>query len=467
MTEAIPTGSHRYATGATMLAALMLALPWQAAVADAGPFVLPSVGCAMAHCDARMSDNVGQISPTVAREIRVDRSTAGAVGGLGCVSNTRLVACTGNAAPGGQSNLTVHDADGNLIWDDGGLLGPTAWYSAAMISESNHVVAADQRRILRADPVAGTILWQSEKPDDGTPISPVLVGTDASMILLATKADAGLGNPELSVWDLATGALLSHQPIADPITGAVYATINTPAAKGNRAYVLAAGVGTPGDSRLYAIDVCESAACGGRGKIQVAWYHPFEGPSSASPLLIGKRLFFDGLRGKSTGLFYGVDDLGSTPSEAWVRKFAGRFGASAAQDPRGGLWFYPWQSGTLMRVSERNGSNLQVIDVSTVLGLDPGYSPVTAISVSASAAGAVVLTFATQTKSPTIGTGPHVGSIDVSTLPTGTALWKYKVSTSAARNAATGQFPIVTNAAGARRIVFRGTASSTFFIGEP
>ncbi len=105
--------------------------------------------------------------------------------------------------------------------------------------------------------------------------------------------------------------------------------------------------------------------------------------------------------------------------------------------------------------------------VSGVLGLDPGYSPVTAVSVSNTAAGAVVLTFGAQTKSPSIGIGPHVAAVDVSTLATGTALWKYKVSGSAVRNAATGQYPIVTNAAGARRIVFRGTASSTFFIGEP
>ena len=468
MKHALPPFVPSRTPAAVTLALLLVALlPWRPAIADAGRFVLPSGGCPMAHCDARMSDNVGLLSPTVAREIRVDRSSAGAVGGLGCVSNGRLVACTGNADPSLQSNLTVYDADGNQVWDDGGLLGATAWYSAAMISDSNQVIAADQRRLLRADPLTGTIVWQSLKPDDGTPISPVLIGTDASMILLATKSDVGVGTPELSVWDVATGALLWHQPIVDAGTGALYQTINTPAVKGNRAYVLAAGVGNPGDGRLHAIDVCESSSCGGRGKLQFAWQHPFEGPASASPLLIGKRLFFDGLRGKSTGLFYGVDDLGSTPSQVWVRKFNGRFGASAAQDPRGGIWFYPWQSGTVVRVSERTGNNLQVIDVSTVLGLDPGYSPVTAMSVSNTSTGAVVLTFGAQTKTPSVGTGPHVAAIDVSTLDSGTALWKYKVSSSAARNAATGQFPVVTNGAGARRIVFRGTTSSTFFIGEP
>jgi hypothetical protein len=450
------------------LMAAMLALTAPAmALAQAGPFILPAAGCGMAHCDARMSDNVAQVSPSVAVEVAVDRNSSGAVGGLGCVSNTRLVACTGSSDPALKSNLTVYDADGNRLWDDGGRLDATAWYSAAMISESNHVIAADQKRMYRADPISGTILWQSAKPDDGTPISPVLIGATSSMILLATKADAGVGTPELSVWDVSTGALLSHQPIVDPVTGVLFATINTPAVKGNRAYVLAAGVGMPDNGRLYAIDVCESDACGGRGKLKVVWNHPFDGPSSASPLLIGQRVFFDGLRGKSTGLFYGVDDLGNAPAQAWVKKFTGRFGSSAAQDPRGGLWFFPWQGGNLLRVAERTGAVQQTVNVSTVLGLDAGYSPVTALSISASPSGAVVVTFGTQNKSNSVGIGPHVAAIDVSTSATGSQLWKYRVSSNAARLAPTGQYPIVTNHAGARRVVFRGTTSSTFFIGEP
>ncbi|MFY9509689.1 MAG: hypothetical protein WAQ05_01775 [Rubrivivax sp.] len=445
-----------------MLAALAC-MPVLAAAA--GPFVLPSTGCGMAHCDARMSDTVGLPSPTVANEIRIDRSSAGSVGGLGCVSNGRYAACTGAANPALQSNLSVYDADGNKIWDDGGRLGATAWYGAALISTDNQVIAADQRWLLRADPLTGTVLWQSAKPDDGTPISPVLVGSDSSMVLLATKSDAGVGTPELSVWDAATGALLWHESLVDG--GVLYQTINTPAVKGNRAYVLAAAVGNGADGRMMAIDICESAACGGRGKPQIVWQFPFDGPSGASPLLIGKRLFFDGLRGKTTGLFFGVDDLGAAPSLVWTRKFAGRFGFSAAQDPRGGFWISPWQSGTLQRVSERNGSTQQTVEVGSVLGLDPSYSPVTAVSVSSTTAGGVVLTFGAQTKAASVGIGPHVTAIDVSSSNTGTALWKYKVSNNALRNASTGQFPIVVNAAGARRVVFRGTTSSTFFIGEP
>jgi hypothetical protein len=231
--------------------------------------------------------------------------------------------------------------------------------------------------------------------------------------------------------------------------------------------VVAAGVAAPDDGRLYAIDVCESEACGGRGKLQIAWHHSFDGPASASPVRIGQKLFFDGLRGRSTGLLYRVDDLGSAASRVWVRSFSGRFGASAAQDPRGGLWASPLKSGKLLRLSEHDGSVQQTLDVSGVLGLAPGYSPVTAMSISTGAADAVVITFGAQTNSTSIGNGPHVAAIDVSSSATGTALWSYRVSGSALRLAPTGQFPVVVNDAGARRIVFRGTTSGTFFIGEP
>ena len=183
--------------------------------------------------------------------------------------------------------------------------------------------------------------------------------------------------------------------------------------------------------------------------------------------MIGKHIFFDGLRGKNNGLFYGVDDLGSAPSQAWVRKFKGRFGFSAAQDPRGGLWVSPWKSGKFLRLRERNGGTVQTIVFADLLGLDPAYSPVTAVSMSQTAAGAVVLTTGIQTPSKSIGIGPQVVAIDVSSQPAGTALWRYTVTGNGGRNAATGQYPIVTNAAGARRIVFRGTLSSTFFVGEP
>lgn len=433
--------------------------------AAAQPFSLPATGCPMAHCDARMSDAVGIAAPRSATEIRVDRDSAGAVGGLGCVSNGRLAACTGASDPALKSNLSVYDANGQLLWQDDGRLGATAWYSAALISSDDHVIAADQRTLLRVDVRSGQVLWQASKPDDGTPISPVLVGAAADMLLLATKGDAGTGAPELSVWDAATGALLWHGPLQDPLTGARLATINTPAVAGSRAYVLATALGDPENARLMALDVCEKPGCGGRGRISVAWEHAYDGPSSASPVLSGRRLFFDGLRGSNTGLFYAVDDLGASASQVWVKTFSGRFGFSAALDPRGGVWVSPWRSGKFIRLAERNGRQQQSIDIAPLLGLPAGMSPVTAVSVAADGSGEVALLFGAQAANT--GLGSYVGAIDVAASAGGRGLWQYKVANNAVRKAPTGQYPIMVNEAGARRIVFRGTTGDTFFIGEP
>ena len=429
-------------------------------------FTLPDSGCPMAHCDARMSDAVGASSPASARRIALDRSAPGAKGGLGCVSNGSLAACTGGSSQATRSNLVVYDADGNRVWDDGGILGSTAWLSAAMISTSGQVIAADQNWLLRADPVAGTVLWQSPKPDLGTPISPVLIGSAGDMVLLATKASVLGGTAELSVWDVASGTLLSHQPIVDPLTGVAYATLNTPAVRGNRAYVLAAADGDADDGRLYAIDVCESAACGGRGTFSVVWHFGFDGPSSASPVLIGDRVFFDGLKGRKVGTYHAVDDLGNSAAAAWQQSFSGRFGASASQDPRGGIWVAPFESGLFLRLDEGTGTTVQTVDVSTVAGLEPGYSPVTAVSVSSSDAGAVVLTAGVQTPGQSDVLPAYLLALDVSTAETGTALWRFQMAATAKTNAATGQMPVVVNANGSRRVVVKGTRSGTFFIVE-
>src|SRR5689334_13084276 len=83
-----------------LMAAAFGALP---ARAQGVPFPLPRVGCPMAHCDPRMSDVVGLRSPASAGLIRVDESAVGG-GGLGCVSNGRLVACTYRGDPLLQSN---------------------------------------------------------------------------------------------------------------------------------------------------------------------------------------------------------------------------------------------------------------------------------------------------------------------------------------------------------------------------
>lgn len=108
-------------------------------------------------------------------------------------------------------------------------------------------------------------------------------------------------------------ALLWHQPLTDAANGRTYETKNTPAVAGARAYLSTEAHGIDSDGRLVAIDVCDASDCGVRGKSTLAWHYDFRGPSGASPLLVGKRLFFDGSAPSRQGVLIAVDDLGAAP----------------------------------------------------------------------------------------------------------------------------------------------------------
>jgi len=151
----------------------------------------------MAHCDSRLSDQVGTRVPSVANLIAVDAIPPGG-GGLGCVSNLQVVASSFRGDPFRQSNIVVYDADGRRVWEDGGMLGWQAWMSAPIIGTDGSFIAADQYWVLRAQPATNTLLWRTAKPDPGTPISPVLIGTDQSMVFLATKDNMAGGEPAMT-----------------------------------------------------------------------------------------------------------------------------------------------------------------------------------------------------------------------------------------------------------------------------
>jgi len=421
----------------------------------------------MAHCDARLSDATNTMSPANVNFSKVV-STLGNNGALGCTSDTHVVACTSKANSPQNSYLVVYDADGNRIWDDGGQLGSSANGSAPLLGSDGTLIAVDAKTILRANPTTNTILWKSQKPDGGVPISPVLVGARQSMVLLATNSSpmAGQG-AEVSVWDSATGALLAHQALVDPVTGIRYVTVNTVAVRGNRAYIVTNAENDDTDGRLYAVDVCEAADCGAPGTLSIKWHFDFVGPSQASPLLIGSRLFFDGTPPPARGRFMAVDDLGTAPALVWSKVFSTRFVSAAAQDPRGGLWVYPLGSTHLFRLNQGNGNIDQSIILGSVLGIAPDYEPASCVSVSSSTAGAVVLTFGTFLRAQAASTPSFVAAVDVSSSSAGTALWKYQVAALSTNNRTGGQFPIAISPTGKRRVAFVGISRSTFFIGEP
>lgn len=458
-------------SGSIAACSLVAALQWAGvppAAAQAGPFVLPSQGCPMAHCDARMSDQARTRVPDVGQLVHLDPAQVGNGNwGLGCSSNLLLVACTLRGDPALQSNLVVYDADGRRIWEDGGLLGETAWMSVPLVGADGTVVAADRDHVLRADPASGRVLWMSAKPDPGDPISPVPAGSDGSLLFVATSR-GGDGVAELSVWDLPTGALLAHMPLADATTGRRYVTRNTPAVRGNRVYVLAESEPDADDGRLVAIDLCESSACGGRGQMSVGWSFSFKGPSGASPLVIGTRIFFDGRPTPRSGRLFALNDRGSAPRLLWQREFPSILTASAAQDPRGGLWLAPAGAAhTLLRLNADTGATEQQVVLSEVLGLVPGYTMHSVLSVYRSAAGQPVLVGGlAHAADPTLPS--LLAAIDVGAVPAGSALWSLVLAPDGqANSAASRQFPAVVTPGGARRIVFTGLRSGIHFVGMP
>jgi hypothetical protein len=198
------------------------------------------------------------------------------------------------------------------------------------------------------------------------------------------------------------------------------------------------------------------------------WYYAFRGPSGASPLLVGSTLYFDGKPKSRAGSLMAVKDRGASARRLWLREFRSTFGVSPAHDPRGGLWVhYVAPDGTsLMRLSEDDGSLLQEIDASTVLGVDPGYVAFSAMTLARSDSDAVVLIFGAQ-PGGTSTLATYVAAVDVGTTATGTLLWSRVVGANKDANSAGGQFPIVVSPSGARRIVFEGSKRSAYFVGEP
>jgi hypothetical protein len=340
--------------------------------------------------------------------------------------------------------------------------------SVPIILADGTVIAASRDWLMRVDPIAGRVLWKSRKPDAGNPISPVLIGTASTMVLVSTTVDNGGGGgpAEVSVWDVAAGTLLWHQSLRDASNGRTYQTKNTVPVSGSRAYVSTEALEDQSDGRLYALDVCESAACGGRGALNVAWHYDFTGPSGASPLVIGSRVFLDGRSALRQGVLLAVDDLGASARMAWRKTTPEPSNVSPAQDPRGGMWVNAYKSFTLVRMDTNTGATLQQVDLSAVLGLPASYVTASALTLSRDSTGGVVLTIGVVSLSD--NTAPtYLASVDVSSTPGGLRRWLYRVAPNLKTNAALGQFPVVISPTGARRVVFQGKVSGTVFVGDP
>lgn len=433
----------------------------------APPFVLPAEGCPMAHCDPQMTDRNPIPAPPAgaARSLWHDPSVEGSSVGVGCSSNGRVVACSvtkndsGDEPPG--SNLVVYDAWGNRLGGPDGFagVGAGAYASAPMVGADGSVVAADREHLFRFDP-GGQLRWSAHL-DAGLPISPILAAGDA--IVIATKADATTGQAPVTAHAVDDGTLLGELQLSDP--AGVFETMNTPAAHGNRIYVLSALKASAGGAsgeqrprgRLYALDLDPAAGDPARG-LRVAWWFDFTGPSGASPLVVpdahGRaQIFFDGdgLAGEAVSdpSFFGVLDEGAGPRLLWQHSLSARAQASAALDPRGGFWVFGAGDSSLLRLG-LGGEELQEIDLAD---LGRGLLPSSVMSIAGPDDAPVMLVSATSTARRLAGRSLLL-AVD---LTSGTERWRFETGARAL-----GQYPVLWTGDG-RTVAVASTSTGGIF----
>ncbi len=206
-----------------------------AAPAQIPDFVLASQGCAMAHCDVRMSDNANTVAPMSTPDgkapvILYTDPEPRAGYGVGCASNTQIVACSYRNL-GGVNNVVVYDGNWNRKYASGNLFNYQATTSVPMVATDGSVIACDDRTIIRFDPPRPDglphIRWQKPIPG-GTPVSPVL--TANGVVILGTNRGP------ITAFSVATGDLIGTL-IPTDAQGNGFHTLNTVAVNQNRIYV--------------------------------------------------------------------------------------------------------------------------------------------------------------------------------------------------------------------------------------
>lgn len=433
--------------------------------------IIAPYGCAMAHCDQALRDLAIVYGPytTTVTVLWHDTSVFGSDKGLGCSSNGTTAVCSMTTGdPPNTPTLVAYDATGNHLWSSS-LLNATAFMSAPLIGTTGQVIAADDSKLVRFD-AAGNILWATDTPG-GTPLSPNV--TNDRMIFLG----AHLG--PLSAYDADSGLLLAQLELAEtltingqPVSGTFYTT-STPAVRGNRAYVatqfypLGSQTGLP-YGRLYAVDIARTSATS--AELQVAWYYEFRAPSSASPLLFSNEqvtiVYLDGQGlipgGNVEPHFLAVQDLGAESRLLWKYPMPNRVVASAAQDPRGGIWVYSVGVPVLIRLTQFTGMPVQTINLDALVQEPGTHIPSSALTITGTDPKKPLLIL-----SATAVDGPS-SYVTAIYLPTGGLLWKHLVDqTPELGGIPHGQFPIVVSAAGKPIVVFPTKSNGNWALTMP
>lgn len=432
---------------------LSLAFLFAGALSGQTAFEPAPYGCAMAHCDTRMSDLVRLQPPLGPTPVIIahDPLPTGSGLGLGCVSNGRTVACSYNSPSG--DTVIAYDAQGTRLWTSGALLNSSASASAPMINATGGVIAADDAHVIRFT-ARGAVVWDTLTPG-GIPLSPVTTASGA--IILATK-----GGP-VSAYDSATGHLIGSLYIREsPSDPGYFDTLNTPCVSGNRVYISTARVGDPANRAwLVALDIDVNNPA---EPLKLAWHYEFGGPSGASPLLLGNTIFFDGDR-PSPGTPYNphlfaVRDTGLGPALLWTQAVPASVPASLAQDPRGGVWSMYKGYGKLERRAPATGQLVETLDIPALVADPLPNLPYSALTMAGTAQRPLLL----------IGTNDrqafssYVIAID---LTRRSLLWKLNLAAAYPGETAPKQFPIAVNTGGHPVVVFSGRFSGAYFLSTP
>lgn len=418
-----------------------------AAAADAPPFRLALFGCPMAHCDPAMSDHVLMRAPSTVSAEWSDGSASSEETGLGCSGTPWMAVCTlGPPKEGGpRPQLRAYDATGRRLWDSADVLNETAWTSVPLVSRRGEVIAADDRSLVRFSS-GGRVVWKTATPG-GRPISPTL--TANGIVVLATA-----GGP-VSAYRAGTGEWIGTLDLGMTLDGlrGRFETTNTPGSRGNRVYIstefkLEDGRADPNHhARLYAVDV--DPAREPQERLKVAWFYEFGARSGASPLVAGDRIYFDGDRASPSGVFaprfFALRDEGGRATLLWQHELGGPAAASAARDPRGGLWVFALGGPSLWRLSEEDGAVLDTIDLASVSGV-AGARPWSAMGIAHLRSGQPVLIVSARTTG-----AAWIVAVD---LETRSLIWKATAGNDSYGDLPRGQWPILAAPNGRRVLVF-------------
>jgi hypothetical protein len=342
------------------------------------------------------------------------------------------------------------------------LLDTGAKFSAPIVGAAGDIVDADDTVVVHFD-ANGNVIWKSQLPSSGNPISPILVN-NGQYIFIATTAGP------VSAFSADTGALIGSYQITGPNDSGTqnYVTRNTPCTQGHRVYVLVEGVTNNRYGMLTAIDLVPVAA----NPLRLAWQtdglngHPaaFGGPSGASPTLVSVNLqriiYFDGASLTSgddrAGFVFAVRDNGPNATLVFSRDNLLPIKISGSVDLGGTcIWFTGVATGVINCYDLITGNTHKTINLNA-LGIDANnQAPSAALTAATGIHGEHLIVTGSGRYNPAFGTGYVIClNADTSAL-----VWKWQLNSG---EATVSQYPIVSN----QRIGAPSASSGIYIIGN-